>query len=75
MNLPTKEQIEQMEEAEVNKQLKLLAKTYKLDKNIYEWMTPELFEQMDDIVNALCYLEDRLHWLNHYEHLRGENKV
>lgn len=75
MNLPTKEQIELMEEAEVNKQLKLLAKTYKLDKPIHEWMTPELFAQMDDIVNTLCYLEDRLHWLKHYEHLRGENKV
>ena len=75
MNFPTKEQIELMEEPEVTKQLKLLAKTYKLDKPIQEYMTPELWEQLEDIVNTLLWLEDRQHWLKHYEHLRGENKV
>ena len=38
-------------------------------------MTPELFEQMDDIVNTLAYLEDRKQWLDQYGHMRGEDKV
>jgi hypothetical protein len=60
---------------EVNKNLRKLAKTYQLDKPIQEWMTPELFEQMDDIVNTLAYLEDRKQWLDQYGHMRGEDKV
>lgn len=75
MIFPTKEQIEVMELPEVTKHLKLLTKTYKLDKPIKEWMTPELFDQLDDIANTLLYLEDRQQWLNQYGHLRGENKV
>ena len=71
----SKAQVEQMEMPEVNKNLRLLAKTYQLDKPIQEWMTPELFEQMDNIVNTLAYLEDRKHWLEHFGHLRGEDKV
>lgn len=74
MNL-TKEQVEAMEIKEVNKSLKQLAKTYQLDKPIKEWMTPELFDQMDNIVNTLAYLEDRKAWLDQYGHLRGEDKV
>lgn len=72
---PTKEQIEVMELPEVTKHLKQLTKTYKLDKPIQEYFTPELFEQLDDIVNTLLYLEDREQWLNQYGHMRGENKV
>ena len=75
MNFPTKEQIELMEEPEVTKQLKALSKTYKLDKPIHEWMTPELWDQLDDIANTLIYLEDRQQWLKQYGHLRGEFKV
>jgi hypothetical protein len=74
MNL-TKEAVEQMELKEINKHLKQLAKTYKLDKPIELWMTPELFDQLDDIINTLLYLEDRKQWLEQYGHLRGENKV
>ncbi len=71
----TKEQVELMELPEVNKSLKQLAKEYKLDKTLKEWMTPELFDQLDDIVNTLIYLEDRKQWLEQYGHLRGEDKV
>lgn len=74
MNL-TKEQVEQMEAKEVDKQLRLLAKTYKLDKPLSEWMTPELWDQLDNIINTLAYLEDRKTWLAQYGHLRGEEKV
>lgn len=74
MNL-TKEQVEQMELPEVERNLKLLAKTYKLDKSLKEWMTPELWDQLDNIINTLAYLEDRKAWLEQYGHLRGELKV
>lgn len=70
----TKEQVEVMELAEVEKNLKLLAKTYKLDKPIKEWATPELFNQLDDIINTLAYLEDRKQWLAQYGHLQAERK-
>jgi hypothetical protein len=68
----TKEQVELMEAPEVDKQLRLLAKTYKLDKPIKEWATPELFNQLDDIINTLAYLEDRKQWLSQYGHLQAE---
>ena len=74
MNL-TKEQVELMEAKEVDRNLRLLAKTYKLDNPIKEWITPELWDQLDDIVNTLAYLEDRKQWLDQYGHMRGENKV
>ena len=71
----TKEQVVIMEMPEVNKNLRLLAKTYKLDKPIHEWMTPDLFQELDNIINTLAYLEDRKAWLEQYGHLRGETKV
>jgi hypothetical protein len=63
----TKEQVEVMDLKEVNRSLKQLAKTYQLDKPIELWMTPELFEQMDAIVNTLAYLEDRKQWIEQYK--------
>jgi hypothetical protein len=71
----TKEQVEVMDLKEVNKLLKQLNKEYKLDKPMKEWMTPELWDNLDDIINSLLYLEDRKQWLEQYGHLRGENKV
>jgi hypothetical protein len=71
----TREQVEVMEMPEVNRNLRKLAKTYQLDKPIKEWMTPELFEQMDDIVNTLAYLEDRKTWLAQYAHNRTETRI
>ena len=70
-----KAQVELMELPEVNRNLNLLAKTYKLDKPLKECMTPELWDNLDDIVNTLLYLEDRKQWLEQYGHLRGEEKV
>ena len=71
----SKEQVEVMEVEEVDKKLRLLAKTYKLDKPLHEWMTPELWDQLDNIINTLCYLEDRKKWLTDFGHLRGDSKV
>jgi predicted outer membrane protein len=73
MNL-TKEQVEVMEAKEVDRQLRLLAKTYKLDKPLSEWMTPELWDKLDDIINTLAYLEDRKQWLVQFGHLQAERK-
>lgn len=70
----TREQVEQMEQKEVDRNLRLLAKTYKLDKPIKEWMTPELWDQLDDIINTLAYLEDRKQWITQYGHLQAERK-
>jgi predicted outer membrane protein len=70
----TKEQVELMEAKEVDKQLRLLAKTYKLDKPLQEWMTPELWDKLDDIINTLAYLEDRKQWLVQFGHLQAERK-
>lgn len=71
----TKAQVEVMELPEVEKHLRTLAKTYKLDKPLMEYMTPELWDQLDDIVNTLCYLEERKKWLTDFGHLRGDSKV
>ena len=71
----SKAQVEVMEAEEVDKKLRLLAKTYKLDKPQHEWMTPELWDQLDNIINTLCYLEDRKKWLTDFGHLRGDSKV
>jgi hypothetical protein len=75
MTFPTKEAVEQMELKEINKHLKQLSKDYKLDKPLKDILTPELWDNLDDIINSLLYLEDRRAWLEQYDHLRGENKV
>jgi hypothetical protein len=67
-----KAQVELMELPEVNKQLKQLSKTYKLDKPFKDWMTPELWDNLDTIINTLAYLEDRKTWLAQYGHLQAE---
>lgn len=56
----TKEQIEQLDYAACQKALRRLARTYKLDRGIQEYLTPELWDQLDDIVNTLLWLEDRI---------------
>ena len=40
--------------------MRRLARTYKLDKSIQDYLTPELWNQLDDIVNTLIWLEDRI---------------
>jgi predicted outer membrane protein len=62
-----KEQVDLMDIKEVDKQLRLLAKTYKLDEPIKEWVTPELSDKLDDIINTLAYLEDRKQWIEQYK--------
>ena len=70
----TKEQVDVMEAEEVDSNLRLLARTYKLDQPLQEYMTPELWDQLDDIINTLLYLDDRKKWLTDFGHLRGDSK-
>lgn len=64
MKLLNQIDIDVLTEEECESQLKLLAKTYKLDQPIQEYFTPELWDQLDDIVNTLIWLEDRIRILN-----------
>jgi hypothetical protein len=57
----TREQVEELDYQGCQTALKKLARTYKLDKSVEEYMTPELWSQLDDIVNTLLYLEDRIY--------------
>jgi hypothetical protein len=57
--LLTREQVELLNYDQCCRALKKLAKTYNLNKPLSE-MTREEFLQVDDIANALLYLEDRI---------------
>ena len=60
----TKEQISVMTKEQCQTALDLLEKTYKLDRPIQEYFTENLWDQLDDVIDTLLYLEDRLHFLN-----------
>jgi hypothetical protein len=67
----TQEQVELMTSAECSKHLKLLAKTYQLEKPI----TKELWPHVDSISNALLWLEDRIRYCNQSEIAVQANKT
>jgi hypothetical protein len=56
----TREQVEELDYQGCQTAVKKLARTYKLDKTLHEWMTPELWNDLDNIANTLLYLEDRI---------------
>ena len=64
MKLLNQSEVDVLSEQECLDQLKLLAKNYKLDQSIQEYLTPELWDQLDDIVNTLIWIEDRIQVLN-----------
>jgi hypothetical protein len=57
----TREQVEELDYQGCLTARKQLARTYKLDRHLYEWMTPELWNDLDLIANTLLYLEDRIY--------------
>jgi hypothetical protein len=58
----TKEQVDRLTLKESQKALKLLEKTYSLDKSINEcWQ--EVWPVLDEIVDTLLYLEDRINYI------------
>jgi hypothetical protein len=66
-----KEQVELMAADECSKHLKLLAKTYQLEKPI----TAELWPLVDSIANTLLWLEDRIRYCNQSEIAVQANKT
>jgi hypothetical protein len=57
----SKEQVEELDYQGCLTARKQLARTYRLDRHLYEWMTPELWNDLDLIANTLLYLEDRIY--------------
>jgi hypothetical protein len=70
----TKEQVDAMTAAECQKHLKLLDKTYPMDKSL-GLLTPELFAQVDDVANTLLYLEDRIRYCQASDNAIQANKT
>jgi hypothetical protein len=60
--------LEQCEQA-----LKILTKTYRLDRPLQEYMTPELWDNLDSIVDTLLYLEDRIRYIRMRDQLNANN--
>jgi hypothetical protein len=69
-----KEQVEAMTSAECQKHLKLLDKSFPMDKYL-GLLTPEQFEQVDGIANTLLYLEDRIRYIQASDNAINANKV
>jgi hypothetical protein len=64
-------QVEAMTAEQCQKHLKLLAKTYQLEKPI----TAEIWPLVDSIANTLLWLEDRIRYCNQSEIAVQANKV
>jgi hypothetical protein len=69
-----KEQVELMTAEECQKHLKLLEKTYPLDKSL-SLLTPELFDQVDSIANTLLWLDERIRYCQASDNAIQANKV
>jgi hypothetical protein len=57
----TKEQVDLMTAEQCQKHLKLLDKSFPMDKTL-GLLTPEQFEQVDGVANTMLYLEDRIRY-------------
>jgi hypothetical protein len=69
-----KEQVDLMTSEQCQKHLKLLDKTYEMDKPLSQ-LTPEQFDQVDLIANTLLYLEDRIRYIQASDNAVLANKV
>ena len=67
-----KEQIETLSKEQCEKELKRFERTYPLNKELKK-LTPELFDQVDQIANTLCYLQDRIAYLHQMQNLEKAN--
>ena len=59
---------------EAKRALRQIEKTGLLDKPLTK-LNPDEYQQIEDLSNSVLYLEDRIYWLETFDHLRGENKV
>jgi len=69
-----KEQVEVMTAEECQKHLKLLDKSFPMDKTL-GLLSPEQFEQVDSIANTLLYLEDRIRYIQASDNAILANKT
>ncbi len=67
----TQKQVEAMTADECSKHLKLLAKTYALEKTIDK----EIWPHVDSISNALLWLEERIRYCQASENAINANKI
>lgn len=58
MTLLNRLEVDELDYKQCQSELKLLIKTYKLDKSLNTY--PQVWPILDDIVNMLCLLEDRI---------------
>lgn len=71
----TLEQVDTLSLEQAQRALKLLTKTYKLDAPIQEYMTPELWDCLDQLCDTLLYLEDRIDYLKMIDKVTKANQV
>jgi hypothetical protein len=69
-----KEQVDEMTSEQCSKHLKLLDKSFPMDKYL-GLLTPEQFAQVDDVANTLLYLEDRIRYIQASDNAINANKV
>ena len=69
--LLSKEQVDLMSSEDCEQHLKLLDKTYALDKPI----TAEIWPQVDAIANTLLYCEERIRYIQQSENAIQANKI
>ena len=69
-----KEQVDEMTSEQCSKHLKLLDKSFPMDKYL-GLLTPEQFAQVDGVANTLLYLEDRIRYIQASDNAINANKV
>ena len=69
----TLEQVDTLTQEQAESALKILTKTYRLDRPLQEYMTPELWDNLDSIVDTLLYLEDRIRYIRMRDQLNANN--
>jgi hypothetical protein len=67
-------QVELMTAEQCQKHLKLLDKSFPMDKYL-GLLSPEQFEQVDGVANTMLYLEDRIRYIQASDNAINANKV
>lgn len=73
MEYLSKEYIEEQDQTTCEKLLKNILKDSKIDKPLIK--NPSLVKDADDIVNMICYLEDRIAYLYQMANLEKANNA
>jgi hypothetical protein len=70
----TKDQVEAMTSEQCQKHLKLLDKSFPMDKTL-GLLSPEQFDQVDNVANTLLWLEERIRYIQASDNAINANKV